>query len=79
MIMPRKFDLLVNNPYQNIMSRLSRKIIFLTHFQGSEFNSTTGFDRITQKTKQGRQSVTDYIEFVKKRYCLQLHYLNIFC
>ena len=36
-------------------------------FQGSEFNSTTGFDRLTQKMKQSKQSLTDYIEFVKKR------------
>ena len=43
-------------------------ILIATLLQGSEFNSTTGFDRLTQKMKQSKQSLTDYIEFVKKRF-----------
>ncbi|KAL5258143.1 hypothetical protein ACHWQZ_G012932 [Mnemiopsis leidyi] len=52
---------------------------FIDHFWGSEFNSTTGFDRLTAKMKQGKQSLTDYIEFVKKRSQIELRYGQDMC
>jgi len=52
---------------------------FVDHFWGSEFNSTTGFEALTQRMKQGKQTLTDFTEYVKKRSQIEQRYGKEMC
>ncbi|XP_028399506.1 proline-serine-threonine phosphatase-interacting protein 2-like [Dendronephthya gigantea] len=43
------------------------KTRFVDCFWGSDFNSTTGFDVLCKRVKDGRQMCVDYEEFIKQR------------
>lgn len=43
--------------------------------QGSDFNSTAGFDTLSKRLRDGKQVCMDFEEFIKQRY-LMLHLLE---
>ena len=42
--------------------------------QGSDFNSSAGFEEISRRMKTGKQSLTDLVDFIKKRAQIEYKY-----
>eukprot|EP00116_Pleurobrachia_bachei_P002440 sb/3462702/ len=47
---------------------------FVENFWGSDFNSSAGFEEISRRMKTGKQSLTDLVDFIKKRAQIEIKY-----
>ena len=47
---------------------------YISNLQGSDFNSTAGFDTLCKRVRDGKQMCIDFEEFIKQRYLPDIQY-----